>query len=132
MFNHRDSASHGQQAMGPPPRYGPAPAGLASPVTPAEQGCSSSHGAVRHCQGPVGRSRIGKPGQARKRHPPATYLRPLRREAPDTALFSFDFKLKPRLKNIGSAKLYRPAAGQDDNWPNLGPGCSPPRRSTGT
>jgi hypothetical protein len=27
----------------------------------------------------------------------------------------------PRLKNIGSAKLYRPAAGQDDNWPNLGP-----------
>ncbi|WP_405985697.1 Tn3 family transposase [Streptomyces sp. NBC_00872] len=32
-----------------------------------------------------------------------------------------DFKLMPRLKNIGSAKLYRPAAGQDDNWPNLGP-----------
>jgi TnpA family transposase len=32
-----------------------------------------------------------------------------------------DFKLMPRLKNIGSAKLYRPAAGEDDNWPNLGP-----------
>lgn len=30
-----------------------------------------------------------------------------------------DFKLMPRLKNIGSAKLYRPAAGEDDNWPNL-------------
>jgi TnpA family transposase len=32
-----------------------------------------------------------------------------------------DFELMPRLKNIGSAKLYRPAAGEDDNWPNLGP-----------
>jgi TnpA family transposase len=32
-----------------------------------------------------------------------------------------DFKLMPRLKNIGSAKLYRPAAGEDDNWPNRGP-----------
>lgn len=32
-----------------------------------------------------------------------------------------DFKLMPRLKNIGSAKLYRPVAGEDDNWPNLGP-----------
>ncbi|MEV4116235.1 Tn3 family transposase [Nonomuraea sp. NPDC049695] len=32
-----------------------------------------------------------------------------------------DFKLMPRLKNIGSAKLYRPAAGEDDNWPNLAP-----------
>ncbi|CAM5494528.1 Transposase OS=Streptomyces gougerotii OX=53448 GN=GCM10010227_43660 PE=4 SV=1 [Streptomyces diastaticus subsp. diastaticus] len=32
-----------------------------------------------------------------------------------------DFKLMPRLKNIGPAKLYRPAAGEDDNWPNLGP-----------
>ncbi|GAA1703445.1 hypothetical protein GCM10009680_50510 [Streptomyces yatensis] len=31
------------------------------------------------------------------------------------------FKLMPRLKNIGSAKLYRPAAGQDDQWPNLSP-----------
>lgn len=31
-----------------------------------------------------------------------------------------DFKLMPRLKNIGSAKLYRPAAGEDDQWPNLG------------
>ncbi|MGW3969930.1 transposase [Streptomyces ardesiacus] len=32
-----------------------------------------------------------------------------------------DFKLMPRLKNIGSAKLYRPAAGEDDNWPHLAP-----------
>ncbi|MGW9641305.1 Tn3 family transposase [Streptomyces albidoflavus] len=32
-----------------------------------------------------------------------------------------DFKLMPRLKNIGSARLYRPAAGEDDNWPNLAP-----------
>lgn len=32
-----------------------------------------------------------------------------------------DFKLMPRLKNIGSAKLYRPVAGEDGNWPNLGP-----------
>ncbi|GAA2656722.1 hypothetical protein GCM10009864_23440 [Streptomyces lunalinharesii] len=32
-----------------------------------------------------------------------------------------DFKLTPRLKNIGSAKLYQPTAGQDDQWPNLGP-----------
>ncbi|MET8877993.1 Tn3 family transposase [Nocardia sp. NPDC004604] len=32
-----------------------------------------------------------------------------------------DFKLMPRLKNIGSAKLYRPAAGQDEKWPNLAP-----------
>ena len=32
-----------------------------------------------------------------------------------------DFKLMPRLKNIGSAKLYRPAAGQDETWPNLAP-----------
>ncbi|WP_106409505.1 Tn3 family transposase [Streptomyces odonnellii] len=31
------------------------------------------------------------------------------------------FKLMPRLRNIGSAKLYRPAVGQDDQWPNLGP-----------
>ncbi|MER5934182.1 Tn3 family transposase [Streptomyces sp. NPDC002054] len=30
-----------------------------------------------------------------------------------------DFKLIPRLKNIGSARLYRPAAGEDKNWPNL-------------
>lgn len=35
--------------------------------------------------------------------------------------YMLDFKLMPRLKNIGSAKLYRPAPGQDDNWPNLGP-----------
>ncbi|AKZ60439.1 transposase [Streptomyces ambofaciens ATCC 23877] len=27
----------------------------------------------------------------------------------------------PRLKNIGSAKLYRPAAGENGNWPNLAP-----------
>lgn len=32
-----------------------------------------------------------------------------------------DFKLMPRLKNIGSAKLYRPAAGEDENWPAGGP-----------
>ncbi|HET6358149.1 MAG TPA: Tn3 family transposase [Streptomyces sp.] len=32
-----------------------------------------------------------------------------------------DFKLMPRLKYIGSAKLYRPAAGEDDNWPCLAP-----------
>jgi TnpA family transposase len=32
-----------------------------------------------------------------------------------------NFKLMPRLKNIGSAKLYRPAAGEDDNWPHLAP-----------
>ncbi len=31
------------------------------------------------------------------------------------------FKLMPRLKNSGSAKLYLPAAGEDDNWPNLAP-----------
>ncbi len=31
------------------------------------------------------------------------------------------FKLMPRLKNIGSARLYRPAAGIDDRWPQLGP-----------
>ncbi len=30
-----------------------------------------------------------------------------------------DFKLMPRLKNIGAAKLYRPAAGEDANWPTL-------------
>ncbi|WP_199880945.1 Tn3 family transposase, partial [Streptomyces kebangsaanensis] len=32
-----------------------------------------------------------------------------------------DFKLMPRLKNIGSSRLYRPAAGEDDNWPTLAP-----------
>ncbi|MER7468589.1 Tn3 family transposase [Streptomyces sp. NPDC097981] len=32
-----------------------------------------------------------------------------------------DFKLMPRLKDIGSARLYRPTAGEDDNWPNLAP-----------
>lgn len=32
-----------------------------------------------------------------------------------------DFKLMPRLKNIGSARLYRPAAGEDDTWPHLAP-----------
>ncbi|MER5426893.1 Tn3 family transposase [Streptosporangium roseum] len=35
--------------------------------------------------------------------------------------FAFVHMLDFKLKNIGSAKLYRPAAGQDDNWPNLGP-----------
>jgi len=34
---------------------------------------------------------------------------------------TFDFKLMPRLKNIGSSRLYRPAAGEDDNWPTLAP-----------
>ncbi len=32
-----------------------------------------------------------------------------------------DFKLMPRLKNIGSSRLYRPAAREDDNWPTLAP-----------
>ncbi|MGW0928956.1 Tn3 family transposase [Streptomyces sp. NPDC002644] len=32
-----------------------------------------------------------------------------------------DFKLMPRLKNIGRARLYRPAAGEDKNWPHLAP-----------
>jgi TnpA family transposase len=31
------------------------------------------------------------------------------------------FKLMPRLKNIDSARLYRPAAGEDDSWPNPAP-----------
>lgn len=31
------------------------------------------------------------------------------------------FKLMPRLKNIGSARLYRPATGMDDRWPEIGP-----------
>jgi TnpA family transposase len=35
-----------------------------------------------------------------------------------------DFKLMPRLKNIGSAKLYRPAAGEDEAWPHLAPVCA--------
>ncbi len=44
-----------------------------------------------------------------------------------------DFKLMPRLKNIGSARLYRPTAGQDDQWPvrttsgRTWARCSPPR-----
>jgi TnpA family transposase len=29
------------------------------------------------------------------------------------------FKLLPRLKNIGSARLYRPGAGEDESWPQL-------------
>jgi hypothetical protein len=29
--------------------------------------------------------------------------------------------LLPRLKNVGSARLYRPAAGEDEKWPNLAP-----------
>ena len=32
-----------------------------------------------------------------------------------------DFKLMPRLKNIGAARLYRPAAGEDATWPTLAP-----------
>ncbi|GGZ42887.1 hypothetical protein GCM10010365_74550 [Streptomyces poonensis] len=31
------------------------------------------------------------------------------------------FDLLPRLKNVGSARLYRPTAGQDEKWPNLAP-----------
>ncbi|WP_393100442.1 transposase [Streptomyces sp. LN325] len=31
------------------------------------------------------------------------------------------FNLLPRLKNVGSARLYRPAAGEDEHWPQLGP-----------
>lgn len=32
-----------------------------------------------------------------------------------------DFRLLPRLKNIGSARLYRPGVGEDDTWPRLAP-----------
>ena len=32
-----------------------------------------------------------------------------------------DFKLLPRLKNIGSARLYPPAVGQRDLWPTVAP-----------
>ncbi len=32
-----------------------------------------------------------------------------------------DFRLLPRLKNIGSARLYRPGGGADDTWPKLTP-----------
>lgn len=32
-----------------------------------------------------------------------------------------DFRLLPRLKNIGSARLYRPGVGEDDTWPQLAP-----------
>ena len=39
--------------------------------------------------------------------------------------YMLDFKLMPRLKNIGAAKLYRPAAGEDANWPTLAPVLSP-------
>jgi TnpA family transposase len=31
------------------------------------------------------------------------------------------FNLLPRLRNVGSARLYRTAAGQDEKWPNLAP-----------
>ena len=30
-----------------------------------------------------------------------------------------DFRLMPRLKNIGSARLYRPGVGEDEAWPQL-------------
>jgi hypothetical protein len=30
-----------------------------------------------------------------------------------------DFQLLPRLKNIGTARLYRPGAGEDEAWPRL-------------
>ncbi|WP_437012993.1 Tn3 family transposase [Streptomyces sp. enrichment culture] len=29
--------------------------------------------------------------------------------------------LLPRLKNVGSARLYRPSAGEDQKWPNSAP-----------
>lgn len=32
-----------------------------------------------------------------------------------------DFRLMQRLMNIGSAELYRLAAGQDEDWPSRGP-----------
>lgn len=35
--------------------------------------------------------------------------------------YMLDFKLMPSLKNSGSAKVYWPAAGQNDQWPHLGP-----------
>ncbi|MFM9544082.1 Tn3 family transposase [Streptomyces turgidiscabies] len=31
------------------------------------------------------------------------------------------FNLLPRLKNVGSARLYRPVAGEDETWPHLAP-----------
>ncbi|MEU0844917.1 Tn3 family transposase [Streptomyces sp. NPDC005962] len=31
------------------------------------------------------------------------------------------FNLLPRLKNVGSARLYRPATREDESWPQLGP-----------
>ena len=40
------------------------------------------------------------------------------------------FQLLPRLKNIGSARLYRPA-GRGRGWPQLAGSCRP-GRSTGT
>jgi TnpA family transposase len=40
------------------------------------------------------------------------------------------FRLLPRLKNIGSARLYAPAAGQGQAWPQLAPVLS--ARSTGS
>ncbi|WP_425586143.1 Tn3 family transposase [Streptomyces sannanensis] len=40
------------------------------------------------------------------------------------------FNLLPRLSNVGSARLYRPAAGVDQSWPHLTPVLST-RRSTG-
>ncbi|MFA7759335.1 Tn3 family transposase [Streptomyces sp. NRRL B-2790] len=43
---------------------------------------------------------------------------------------TLDFKLMPRLKNIGPARLYRPAVGHHDQWPAWAR-CSPSRRSTG-
>ncbi|MER5436062.1 hypothetical protein [Streptomyces sp. NPDC002588] len=41
------------------------------------------------------------------------------------------FNLLPRLKNVGSARLCRPAAGEDETWPHLAR-CCPARRSTGS
>lgn len=35
--------------------------------------------------------------------------------------YLLDFRLLPRLKNIGSARLYRPGVGEDDTWPQLTP-----------
>ncbi|MFI0487471.1 Tn3 family transposase [Actinomadura sp. 9N215] len=35
-----------------------------------------------------------------------------------------DFQLLPRLKNIGSARLYRPGIGEDESWPLIGQALS--------
>ncbi|ATO83544.1 hypothetical protein ACWT_4129 [Actinoplanes sp. SE50] len=39
------------------------------------------------------------------------------------------FDLLPRIKRINKVRLYRPAAGEADAYPRLGPAPPPPRRS---